>query len=104
MYRPNKQILRSLRSPESWARGSPSSNALKELNRPERKLGMSELGGHSFRRTFATGYLRSEGNLHKLQRTLGHASSKTTEIYLHMDSGFLSDGHKKFSSLNRRVA
>jgi len=39
---------------------------------------------HTLRHTFATNVLRKSGNLLKVQRLLGHASVKTTEIYTHL--------------------
>jgi len=37
---------------------------------------------HTFRHTYAVNYLRNGGDLFKLSRSLGHAKTETTEIYL----------------------
>jgi integrase/recombinase XerD len=37
---------------------------------------------HDLRHRFAVDYLRDGGNIYDLQKILGHASIKTTEIYL----------------------
>jgi integrase/recombinase XerD len=41
-----------------------------------------ELRFHDLRHFFAVSYLRAGGNIYDLQKTLGHTSIKTTEIYL----------------------
>ena len=45
-------------------------------------MGMSWVGWHSFRRTFATLYIRRGGLLANLQQILGHAELRTTVMYL----------------------
>lgn len=74
-------------------------NALRDIGVVLRKANVRVLSWHSFRHTFATGYLRRGGNIYKLQRILGHADLKTTTIYLHMVSDFFTEGHDNFSSL-----
>lgn len=39
---------------------------------------------HTLRHTFATRVLRSDGNILKVQRLLGHSSVATTQIYTHL--------------------
>lgn len=54
------------------------------VKKAAREAGVSEVdrvSPHTLRHTFATELLRETGNLRLVQQTLGHASSKTTEIY-----------------------
>ena len=44
--------------------------------------GCPPLGPHALRATFATLALRGNAPLHKIQRALGHADPRTTELYL----------------------
>jgi integrase/recombinase XerD len=74
-------------------------NALRDIGVVERKAGVRELSWHSYRHTFATGFLRRGGNIAKLQRILGHADLKTTNVYLHMLTDYFTVGHDAVSSL-----
>jgi site-specific recombinase XerD len=40
------------------------------------------VSAHTFRHTFAVEFLKQTGDIYKLSRLMGHASVKTTEIYL----------------------
>lgn len=56
------------------------------------RSGVRPLGAHRIRHTFATMCLEKGVNLRRIQRWLGHADLKTTEIYLGLvDDGDLSD-------------
>ena len=57
-------------------------NALRDLKKVADRLGMRWVGWHSFRRTFATQYIRNGGLLTNLQQILGHADLRTTILYL----------------------
>lgn len=74
-------------------------NALRDIGVVERKAAVRELSWHSYRHTFATGFLRRGGDIYKLQRILGHEDLKTTTVYLHMISEYFTEGHDKVSSL-----
>lgn len=56
---------------------------------------------HMLRHTFATEYLRAGGNLEYLRRIMGHASIETTQIYLHVVDGDLTEAHKSLSPGDR---
>jgi len=57
-------------------------NALRDLKKVADRLGMRWVGWHSFRRTFATQYIRNRGLLTDLQQILGHTEIRTTILYL----------------------
>lgn len=48
----------------------------------EAKIEFNDFRFHDLRHRFAVDYLRSSGSIYDLQQILGHASIKTTEIYL----------------------
>jgi integrase/recombinase XerD len=54
------------------------------LNEKRKKAGKDQitLRLHDLRHLFAVTYLRQGGNIYCLQKLLGHASIKTTELYL----------------------
>lgn len=56
---------------------------------------------HSFRRTFATNYIRNEGNPLTLQRILGHTSLQQTNTYIKLVTEDLQKEQHKTSILNR---
>lgn len=59
----------------------------KSYDRSKEKAGIKQpdkIGIHSLRHTYATYLLAATGNLRFVQRQLGHASIKTTEIYSHI--------------------
>jgi integrase/recombinase XerD len=74
-------------------------NASRDLRVVEKKCKIRPLSFHSFRHTFATGYLRRGGDIYKLQQILGHADLKTTSIYLHLAAEYVAKGHDSVSSL-----
>ncbi len=46
---------------------------------------------HALRHTFASHFLMAGGSLPALQRLLGHADIKTTQVYAHLSSDFLGE-------------
>ncbi|MGE5647669.1 MAG: tyrosine-type recombinase/integrase [Acidobacteriota bacterium] len=87
--------------------GTPLSqrNALRDIQVVQRKAKVKALSWHSYRHTFATGYLVRGGKIEKLQKILGHSRIETTLIYLHMANSYYKQDHGDFSSLTplRRV-
>jgi integrase/recombinase XerD len=55
---------------------------------------------HTFRHTFATEFLKREGNLKDLKELLGHRDFETVEIYLTLDNEHLKKAFQKRSPLD----
>lgn len=51
---------------------------------------------HTLRHSFATNFLRNNGNMRYLQQLLGHASIQTTMTYAHVVDADLEDQYRKF--------
>lgn len=64
-------------------------NIIKDL---AEKAGINkEISPHTFRHSFATHLVEAGADLRAVQEMLGHASITTTEIYTHLDSGYLKE-------------
>jgi site-specific recombinase XerD len=64
------------------------------------KLDINHQGGiHSLRHTFATNLLEQGVNLRYIQELLGHASSKTTEIYTHVAANTITSIRSPIAAL-----
>lgn len=56
---------------------------------------------HIGRHSFATNFLRNNGNMRYLQRMLGHDSLETTQIYASVVDEDLRDIHRRFHSIEQ---
>ena len=78
-------------------------NVRRDLNLLKETLGIKDTGGafHTFRRTFATNYIRSKGNPLVLQRLLGHTTLTMTNEYVKLITEDLQEEQHRTSLLNR---
>jgi integrase/recombinase XerD len=77
-------------------------NVLRSVRLLCKRLGFDPPGRtlHSFRHTFAVGYLRRGGNVFALQRVMGHSDLETTKRYVNMTLEDLQEAHERVSLLH----
>jgi integrase/recombinase XerD len=71
-------------------------------NLVERSGVQKNVSPHTFRHSFATHLLENGANLRAIQQLLGHESIITTELYTHIDVGFLRQTILEFHPLNKK--
>jgi integrase/recombinase XerD len=78
-------------------------NARRDFKTLLEKAGIDKVDGswHSLRRTFATNYIRENGNPLKLQRLLGHTTLRQTNEYVKLVTTDLESESHRTSILNR---
>ncbi len=66
-----------------------------------KEIGLTKtVSPHTFRHSFATHLLEGGANLRAIQEMLGHESITTTEIYTHLDQGYLREAILSFHPRN----
>ena len=61
------------------------------------------IGPHTLRHTYATAYVRAGGDVHSLSAVLGHASIRTTTLYLHLATRESADAQRRYSPMRERL-
>lgn len=84
--------------------GKPYTSLLKIMQTACEKAGLetNAITHHTLRHYFATNLLNAEGDLRLVQASLGHASSRTTEIYTHVAANRLKSAISKLSHMNSK--
>ncbi|MBI9008629.1 MAG: tyrosine-type recombinase/integrase [Tenericutes bacterium] len=55
---------------------------------------------HKWRQTFATRFVKKNGNMEVLRQIMGHTSLRTTQKYLQIDKDVLHKEYLRVSSIN----
>ncbi|MBO7717966.1 tyrosine-type recombinase/integrase [Candidatus Saccharibacteria bacterium] len=65
-----------------------------------KKLGIEKhVTPHVFRHSFATNYIKNDGDIRPLSKLLGHANLDTTAIYTHMEDNTLRRCYEKYHTI-----
>ncbi|MDD5748404.1 MAG: tyrosine-type recombinase/integrase [Actinomycetota bacterium] len=56
---------------------------------------------HSLRHCFATAWIRNGGDVHSLQKMLGHTTVRMSERYVHLANADVSELHRRYSPVGR---
>ena len=84
---------RELANTIDWNHKISYQKSLDNLKTAVKRLGITKnIGFHVGRHTFSTNYIRTDGNVVRLQRLLGHKKISTTQLYVHM-TGMENDDH-----------
>lgn len=96
---PTGNVFRAIKGPD---RPSPVNSIKDRVRDVLTAAGLTgrKLGPHTFRHTFATNYLRSGGDIYRLQRILGHATIKQTQVYTTLSNGDAFAEHSRLSPLH----
>jgi integrase/recombinase XerD len=76
-------------------------NAMKGLLAVLKAVGVENRGFHGFRRFYAKNFVQHGGDVFTLQRLMGHADLKTTQVYVDVRTEDLKLAHKQTSILGR---
>jgi site-specific recombinase XerD len=76
-------------------------NANKGLLRVLKELKIENRGFHGFRRFYAKSFVQNGGDVFTLQRLMGHADLKTTQVYIDVRTEDLKKAHQLTSTLGR---
>lgn len=83
-------------SAQNKARMTPTNVQLLIRNSAMRAGITKKVTPHTLRHSFATNFLRNNGNMRYLSTMLGHASLDTTMMYAHVVDNDLKDQYKKY--------
>lgn len=83
-------------SAQNKARMTPTNVQLLIRNSATRAGITKKVTPHTLRHSFATNFLRNNGNMRYLSTMLGHASLDTTMMYAHVVDNDLKDQYKKY--------